>query len=104
MGVEKESEDVVADFEEAFNCRLDVLVEWGWIGFLGGFTFSRLQEDWVEDDSELLIFFIGVLAVNESLMQLGNSRVGGESLSKDRDSDRRDKEAKKTLFVYGEWD
>lgn len=104
MGVEKESEDVVADFEEAFNCRLDVLVEWGWIGFLGGFTFSRFQEDRVEDNSELLIFFIGVLAVNESLMQLGNGRIGGESLSKDRDSDRRDKEAKKTLFVYGEWD
>lgn len=104
MGVEKESEDVVADFEEAFNCRLDVLVEWGWIGFLGGFTFSRFQEDRVEDNSELLIFFIGVLAINESLMQLGNGRIGGESLSKDRDSDRRDKEAKKTLFVYGEWD
>lgn len=104
MGVEKESEDVVADFEEAFNCRLDVLVEWGWVGFLGGFTFSRFQEDRVEDNSELLIFFIGVLAVNESLMQLGNGRIGGESLSKDRDSDRGDKEAKKTLFVYGEWD
>lgn len=104
MGVEKESEAVVADFEEAFNCCLDVLVEWGWIGFLGGFTFSRFQEDRVEDDGEFFIFFIGVLAVNESLMQLGDGRVRGESLSKDGDSDRRDKEAEKTLFVYGEWD
>lgn len=103
MGVEKESEDVVEDFEEAFNCCLDVLVEWGWIGFLGGFTFSRFQEDRVEDDGEFFIFFIGVLAVNESLMQLGDGRVRGELLSKDGDSDRRDKEAEKTLFVYGEW-
>lgn len=69
VGVHEEPEDIVSNLELSFDCCLQELVERGWEGFLRSFALSWFDEYWVEDKCELLMLFIVVLGINESLME-----------------------------------
>lgn len=69
VGVHEKPEDIISNLKLSFDCCLQELVERGWEGFLRSLTFSWFDKDWVEDKCELLMFFIVVLGIDESLVE-----------------------------------